>query len=77
MKQIVYVLWVDAVSHSGWIDEADVPSVHQVETIGILVKENDEEIVIASTKSGTEVNCIIAIPRAWVKDFHRVRLVKE
>lgn len=61
-------MWDDASSmEHGWVDPADEKPVPQlVKTVGFLVNETKDYLVIASTTDGTWVNGRFQIPTGMV-----------
>ena len=72
---LVEVTWDDASSlEHGWVDPADEKLQPQlVKTVGFLVSESDQYLVIASTTDGTWVNGRFQIPRGMVKSVKPLR----
>ena len=72
---LVEVTWDDASSlEHGWVDPADEKLQPQlVKTVGFLVSESDQYLVIASTTDGTWVNGRFQIPRGMVKAVKPLR----
>lgn len=67
---IVYVEWTDAWSEDGWKEVAEVhanKATAKCETIGYLVREEEEFIYIASTISQTQVACCMVVPKNMIK----------
>jgi len=78
--KILYVKWVDALSSVGW-EEID-PVVKQFgavecESIGYLLHEDDEQIILAATVSEKESNSRIAIPKGWIKSRRVIKCPKK
>ena len=69
---VEYVEWVDAVASSGWQDRSQGFPLHTCYSVGNLVEESEDHVVLAGTWStadqGDQVNCVIAIPKAWIKN---------
>lgn len=73
---VVHVVWVDAARLSGWRDAADVGEAEGTvcETIGFLVKQSREAVVVAMTRgchdvnqfAGDELGDVMFIPRGMV-----------
>lgn len=63
------IVWDDASSmEHGWVDPADEePTAQLVKTIGFLVNEDEDYLVIASTTDGTWVNGRFQIPKGMVR----------
>jgi hypothetical protein len=79
---LVEVTWDDASSlEHGWVDPADEKLQPQlVKTVGFLVNESENYLVIASTTDGNWVNGRFQIPRGMVKavkPLRRKRKTKE
>jgi hypothetical protein len=79
---LVEITWDDASSlEHGWVDPADEKPVPQlVKTVGFLVHEDENYVVIASTTDGNWVNGRFQIPKAMVrstKPLRRKRKAKE
>ncbi len=72
---LVEVTWDDASSlEHGWVDPADEKLQAQlVKTVGFLVSESDQYLVIASTTDGTWVNGRFQIPKGMVKSVKPLR----
>lgn len=72
---LVEVTWDDASSlEHGWVDPAEEKVVPQlVKTVGFLIREEPDYIVIASTTDGTWVNGRFQIPRGMVKAMKPLR----
>ncbi len=53
--KVVRVRWRDSAQHLGWVDPAEEElKVHPIESIGFLVEETDDHIVIASSHNMAE-----------------------
>jgi hypothetical protein len=49
VPKIVHVCWRDSAQHLGWVDPVEEElKVHPIESIGFLVEETDDHIIIAS-----------------------------
>ena len=72
---LVEVTWDDASSlEHGWVDPADEKLQPQlVKTVGFLVNESENYLVIASTTDGNWVNGRFQIPRGMVKAVKPLR----
>lgn len=66
---VVYVEWVDAETEGGWEEEKEIGKLPVCATLGFLVKETEDTIVVASTYESTHTNARIKIPRAWLKSY--------
>lgn len=70
------VEWVDATSHAGWTEIADL-ALSEITSLGKLVKETKEYIALAGSFGETQVNNTMVIPRAWVKKVKELKIAKE
>ena len=78
-ENLVIVRWIDIASHDGaWMDYSDAVTMKpiQVETVGWVIKENPEYIVVAASispdKEESVTGSINAIPRgciSFIKDL--------
>lgn len=74
--KIEAVEWLDAVSTQGWQDDTDEPEpCHPCLTVGFVVAEQKQFIVVAATWGGDQNNNRITIPKGWVQS-RRVLNVK-
>lgn len=74
--QIEYVEWIDAVAHVGWdVNCGGVRPAHCV-SVGKLVHEDKDSIVLAGTFSfkDAETNSRMAIPKGWIKNRKTIKL---
>jgi hypothetical protein len=72
---IDYILWEDHYSEDGWkkIDDIDA-SAAPVETIGSVIKENDEIVMVAlNVCENAEVSCTMVIMKSCIKTRRRIR----
>jgi hypothetical protein len=68
--QIVHVRWVDSASLGQWEDLADVDNeIHMIDTVGLLVHQDSDVMLIASTYDNEReaINAAIWIPKCCVK----------
>lgn len=72
---LVEIRWDDAASlEHGWVDpEAEKPVAQMVTTVGFLIADAPDYVVIASTTDGTWVNGRFQIPRGMVKKIKPLR----
>lgn len=76
-SKILYVEWIDANSSVGWQGKDEIEKdakVSRCYSIGYVIKETKEEIVIATTVSDDEANCWIAIPKDWIRKRRKVEV---
>lgn len=71
---IVLVIWTDTITNSGWqtaekIDDWAKENTWLVHTVGYLIRETEEFVVIAASWAMEEkqYGSLIKIPRAWAK----------
>lgn len=68
--KVEYVEWMDAVATSGWLDKDQDFPLHKCCSVGVLVHEDEERLVLSGTwsklESEDQVNCVIAIPKSWI-----------
>lgn len=68
--QIVHVRWVDSATLGEWEDLADVDNeLQMIDTVGLLVHQDSDVMLIASTYDNTReaINAAIWIPKCCVK----------
>jgi hypothetical protein len=77
-RKIVYFEWRDACGRDGWVSARPdgLPQVPLVKSIGWLVHEDDDQIVITSGWEVEQDGCmgVIAVPKAWIKKRRYVKL---
>ena len=65
---LVEILWIDAETGHGWEEETEIDVVlPPATTIGFLLKETEDALIIASTISGSSSNSRIKIPKGMTK----------
>lgn len=75
---VVFVNWIDASTMHGWQDDSGVNEVADLTrklclTVGFLVKENPESVVIAQSLDGEMSPCnLVCIPRVALKRVRRI-----
>lgn len=72
-KEVVYVEWLDAASSGDWRgyeDVDDLVGAVECRTIGFLVKENNDELIISPTLADTQGQyaSYFAIPQGCIKN---------
>lgn len=68
-KQYVKILWNDAVSVDAWTSaEEIIPESAVIETVGMLVTENDDIVVVALSHdtNNDKYSSYINIPKKWI-----------
>lgn len=74
--KVIYVEWVDAKGSIGWEDLPDVikeDSIDYCKSLGFLIHEDADQIILANSISGKQSNGRIAIPKKWLKKRRVVR----
>lgn len=69
---VVKVTWYDAESHDEWEDIEDTNrKIRPIETVGFLIDETDDEIVLAQNydPSNQKVSMVMVIPNWWIEEF--------
>ena len=75
--KITLVVWYDAVAESGWTSQQDAKvncKLDKCVSVGHLVDQNNERILLACTKSENEYNAMINIPNAWIDTIKEYNL---
>lgn len=62
----LYIEWEDAVASNGWEDHHKA-ELHPCVTMGFLIDETKDALLIASTISMGSTNARMHIPKAWIK----------
>ena len=75
--KVEIVEWLDAVASTGWHsdDEPQEPPVH-VATIGFVVADEKQYLVVAATWAGGESNNRMTIPKAWIQSRRKLDIDK-
>jgi hypothetical protein len=72
------IIWHDAVADVGWKTHADAEGTQEVHSIGLVVADNDNAIVLGGSwgegGEGMETNNRITIPKSWVIARKKVRV---
>ena len=71
--KVILVEWIDAVCSSGWEIDSK-PELHPCTTLGYLITEDTDAIVIASTLSLGSNNARMIIPKAWIKKRKEIKI---
>ena len=73
---IEVVEWADAVADVGWSDARDELKVARIVSVGKVVQETKDQLVVAGTFGAhdSETNCRIAIPKDWVQRRRKIKL---
>lgn len=73
-KQAVYVLWKDITTDGDWLDELKGLEPIDVVTLGFIVEEKDDHIVVAQTISADEGGFgRVAIPKILINDIWKLK----
>lgn len=75
-EYIEVIEWADAVADVGWSDARDELKVARIVSVGRVVQETKDQLVVAGTFGAhdTETNCRIAIPKDWVQRRRKIKL---
>jgi len=70
------VEWDDAYSKSGWTNPNDDLTISKCITVGLLLSENDDRVVVAQNASHTSgsIGDILAIPRGCIKRIRELKI---
>ena len=71
--KVILVEWIDAVCSAGWEIDSK-PELHPCTTIGFLITEDDDAVVIASTLSLGSNNARMVIPKSWIKKRKEIKI---
>lgn len=73
--ELVEIRWDDATNlEADWVDPSEEKPVPQmVTTVGFLVAQTEDHLVICHTTDGTHVNGRFQIPRAMIKKMRSLR----
>lgn len=64
--RLVRVIWYDAVTEAGWYDgDPKKLKCPRCETIGWLLAERKDALVVAGSKAGSDYGDVSAIPMDW------------
>jgi hypothetical protein len=73
---MVEVEWIDSMAAHGWHEQSEVDGLmadFPCLTVGYLVREKAEGIVIALAANRTDYLSAVAIPREAIRKIHRLR----
>ena len=73
----IYIEWNDACTSEGWLNaEEDAFNTSKIITVGFLVEENSEQIVISASHSETTGNVlsVTVIPKGWIRKRRNIKL---
>lgn len=77
----IHVVWHDAVSEDAWqeLPQAKELRPHDIHTLGYLIEEDDQRIVIALNldieREGASQT--ISIPKTWLLERYKVEIKKK
>jgi len=75
--KLVKIEWVDAECTNGWQTAGDEVELPLCTTIGYLVKETPDLLVVTSTTSIDDYLGSVSIPRVWVKSMREYELIDD
>ena len=64
--EAIYVRWIDSSGIDGWVNRDSLEFSDQmqtIETVGYLVEEHNDRIVVASSVSKEQINSPLIIPK--------------
>jgi hypothetical protein len=69
--KIVECLWIDAARVGRWLDEDETVTLQPVATVGWLIEDLDDRVVIAASFCGDDGSYgdAIAVPRGCIKSL--------
>ena len=71
---IVLIEWEDASSlEHGWVDTEEPTEAQMASTVGFLVLNTDERVVVATTTDGRWVNTRFQIPKGMVRSMKVIK----
>lgn len=77
---LILVEWLDAVSSNGWeLYEETTNSPHLISTVGYLIKESEDSVLLAMAKDeeSDNFNCTFVIPKGMVKEIKLLTVKKK
>ncbi len=76
-NKIVYLKWLDHCRYPGWLDDDKSYPPMGVETIGFILSETDDYIVISNSLTDVDsANDPFTIIKSCILEFHEVEWVK-
>lgn len=72
---LIIVTWIDAVAGCGWEEFNDVDnSPHIISTVGYLIKESKESILLVMSKDeqSSNFNCSFVIPKGMIQNIKKL-----
>ena len=73
----IFLEWQDAASHSGaaWVEDIESCGLVAVKSLGFLLIEDDEKIVITHglSSDGAATECL-SIPKGWIRKRKFIRV---
>lgn len=75
--KIVHVKWVDAAHISGWrsvrvMKEFIEEDLNPVDSVGMLIHEDDKKVVLIQTNGSNEVMGLFEIPKGCIKSIKKI-----
>ena len=76
--KMVLVRWIDARFIEGWYERHDIDSARSIKcvTVGILLNENENDIVVSCHRNEDHIAGAMAIPRGCIKSIKQLKVVK-
>jgi len=72
-NSVEVIRWKDALSDHGWSDTREA-ELADVLSVGFLIAENKEAVMIATTWAEPESNGRMNIPKGWIKSRKKVSI---
>ena len=67
--------WYDAVATSGWLEEVtDYEKTHPIVSLGWVIHEDDNCVILAATVSGESHNQRMSIPKGFITTRRTIQL---
>lgn len=79
LPKLVKVEWTDAAASVGWTTEYQDEGTHTIHSVGYVIREDDEDILLAADASyhkdeALDTNRRLAIPVKWIKSRKELKL---
>lgn len=78
IPKLVKVEWTDAVASVGWSSDYAEEKTHRIHSVGYVIKETEEDIVLAADVStdneSLDTNRRMSIPVKWIKSRKEIKL---
>lgn len=72
VTKLVRVKWHDASSRAGWFKAEDIEAFEtelvMIDSVGWLLSENDDVLIMAASKMATSAGDLLIIPKGMIKE---------